>query len=169
MEVLFCVPARGRRLRCSISPFFLQFPKMQTCTPTFCFSFHISSFLPVFFFLLALTPGGFVSFLSEIQSQGVNLFSLYLSDVHFLSPLPHMSSSLSSSSSDFYRILPPTLPLYPLSHLLFSVFPIISSLSPSLTLAKVLKEGNEMCMCSVAAECGSRRENCCFMVLFMDL
>lgn len=88
--------------------------------------------------------------------------------------LPHTFCTFTSTPS---RIILPHLTalVLPSFHLLCSVFSLISSLfSFALTHqgprggGKVGEEGGEKHIYSVAAECGSRRENCCFMVLFMD-
>lgn len=80
----------------------------------------------------------------------------------FFTFLSHSLSLLHLSTRWCLVLLLPLLSLPSLcSHFL--------SHSSLLPLTKVLAKGNEKCMYSVVVQCGSRRENCCFMVLFMDL
>lgn len=161
-EVLPCVPARRIHLYWKLSPFLL---------------FHANAaafihFFP-FFFLLLYPLSVFVSFFSGAQCDKMNLASLCLSvllfsfiSLYYRFPLP-----LSSSATPLYIMMPPPsallppLPTPPPHN--SSLFLLISSPLPPLTV--VLERGNEKCMYSLAAQWGSSRENCGFMVLFMDL
>lgn len=108
---------------------FPLFPKMQTCPPTFCFSFHTSSSLLMFFYLCSRPM---VWSLSRDSSQGVNLFFLSLPIAHFLSTHGHFAlllmynflQNIAPSLCPCSPAPPPILPLllYLPSH--FLPFPI---------------------------------------------
>lgn len=148
-----------------ISLLFLLFLEMQTRTLTFSLSFHISFRLSLLRFFC------FCLILAGIQSEEINLFFFYLTYLTFFhKPFYICSLSLSFSATPYYIMTPPlSVLLLALPSQTFSLFHLISSFSPSLPLTKVLERGNEKCMYFVAVRCGSGRENCCFMVLFMDL
>ena len=143
-EVLPSVPARGRHLYWKISPFPSVPPDANTHPDLLFFSFLFSP-LPACAFSACFQ-------LARCFCLKKLIFSpLYLPPLHLFNIMPP---------------LPPRPPI-PTPNSLSS--PLISSLSPSRPLTKVSERGNEKCMYSVALPCGSRRENCCFMVLFMDL
>lgn len=140
------VPARGRRLYCKIS----EFLEMQTHTLTFSHSFHSFFFLFHWVGFSACTLARRL-ILSGIRCEEINQFSLYLSVLFFFHiPLLNMFflSLVRPFASPFHITLLSTLPPSRSSS-----FPLISSLSALLPLAKVLERGNEKCMYCVAVEC----------------
>lgn len=129
---------------------FLLFLEMQTHTLTFSYSIHISFLrsLPMFFPVCTLAQC-FRLVLSGIQSKEINLVSLYLCVLFFLSyPFLHMFSltlllCYTLLHNDTATLCPST-PFYaPFSLLTLSLYPLISSRSPLLKLTKVLERGNE--------------------------
>lgn len=150
---------------------FLLFLKMQTCTLTFSYSFFFPSPVPVCVFLLGLALC-FCLALSGIRSKEIHLFSLLsLCGVFFFIPV-HFLRMFSFLFSLFlcYTFLDNSISCLRPSTSPSRSVPSLSFLPSPAPAHPVLGGGNEKCMYSVAAaECGSRRENCCFMVLFMDL
>lgn len=168
-EVLPSVPARGRHLYYKISLFFSVSRDANTY-PDLLFFSYLSLFSPLLVFFC--WPNVFVSFFQGFSAKKW-IYSAFISLSCFFFHIPLLHVFLLTLFL-CYTFLHNATSLWPPPYHPLPPNSLSSSLShppspPSLLLTKVLQRGNKKCMYSVVVQCGSRRGNCCFMVLFMVL